>query len=49
MAQGNQEIIDNQEIIKVCIPVSTKMSPTSPAIHKTPTKHEISDNALTHI
>ena len=25
------------------------MSPTSPMIHKTPIKHEISDNALTHI
>ena len=43
----------NQEIIKVCIPVSTntptEMSPTSPTIHKTPTKYEISDNAFTHI
>ena len=25
------------------------MSPTSPMIHKTPIKHEIPDNALTHI
>ena len=43
----------NQEINKVCIPVSTnipiEMSPTSPTIHKTPTKYEISDNAFTHI
>ena len=43
----------NQEIIKVCIPVSTntptEMSPTSPTIHKTPTKYEIFDNAFTHI
>ena len=43
----------NHEIIKVCIPVSTnipiEMSPASPTIHKTPTKHEISNNALTHI
>ena len=43
----------NQEIIKVLIPVSmnipVEMSPTSPTIHKTPTKHEISDNALIHI
>ena len=35
------------------IPVSTnvpiEMSPTSPKIHKTPPKHEISDNALTHM
>ena len=43
----------NQEIIIVHIPVSTnlpiEMSPTSRKIHKTPPKHEISDNALTHI
>ena len=43
----------NQEIIIVRIPVSTnlpiEMSPPSPKIHKTPPKHEISDNALTHI
>ena len=44
---------NNQEIIKVCIPVPTniptEISPASPAIYKTPTKHEISDNVLTHI
>ena len=44
---------NNQEIIKVCIPVSTNIPieilPASPAINKTPTKHQISDNALTHI
>ena len=43
----------NQETIKVCIPVSTKipieLSPASPMIHKTPTKLEISDTALSHI
>ena len=43
----------NQEIIKVCILVSTnipiEMLPPSPKIHKTPPKHEISDNTLTHI
>ena len=43
----------NQEIIEVCIPVLTnipvEMSPPSHMIHKTPTKHEISDNTLTHI
>ena len=43
----------NQEIIKVCIKVSTnvpkEMSPASPTTHKTPIKHELSDNALTHI
>ena len=43
----------NQEIIKVCLPVSTniaiEMSPASPTIHKTLTKHKISDSALTHI
>ena len=43
----------NQEIIKGCIPVSTnvpiEMSSVSPKIHKTPTKHEISDNALAHM
>ena len=43
----------NQEIIKVHIPVSTnvpiEMSPASNKLHKTPLKHEISDNALTHI
>ena len=42
----------NQDIIKVCIPVSTntpkEMSPASPTIHKTSTKHVIFDNALTH-
>ena len=36
----------------MCIPVSTnipiEISPTSPTIHKTPAKHEISDNALIH-
>ena len=49
MAQRNHE----HEIIKVCIPVSTnipiEISPASPTIQKTTTKHEISDNALTHI
>ena len=43
----------NHDTIKVCIPVSTnlpiEMSPASPTIHKTPTKHIISDNDLTHI
>ena len=43
----------NHEIIKVFIPVSTnipiEMSPASPTIHKTPTKHEISNNALIKI
>ena len=43
----------NPEIVKVRIPVSTnvpiEMSPPSPKIHKTPPKHEISDNALTHM
>ena len=43
----------NQEIIKMCIPVSTnipiKVLLASPTIHKTSTKHELSDNALTHI
>ena len=42
----------NQDIIKVCIPVSTntpiEMSPGSPTIHKTSTKHVIFDNGLTH-
>ena len=42
----------NPEIIKVRIPISTnitiEMSPTSPTIRKTPTKHK-SDNAFTHI
>ena len=42
----------NQEIIKVCVPVSTnipiELSPASPKIHKTPTKHKISDNAFTY-
>ena len=49
MAQYNHE----HEIIKVYIPVSTnipiEISPASPTIHKTTTKHEISGNALTHI
>ena len=43
----------NHDTIKVCIPVSTnlpiEMSPASPTIHKTPTKHEISYNARTQI
>ena len=43
----------NQEIINVCIPVSAsipiEMSTASPTIQKTPTKHEVSDNALTRI
>ena len=43
----------NQEIIKVCIPVSTnipiEMLRSSHTINKIPTKHEISDNALTYI
>ena len=37
----------------MCIPVSVdtpiEMSPSSPTISKTPTKHKISDNALTYI
>ena len=49
MAQHNHE----HEIIKVCIPLSTNIPieilPASPTIHKTTTKHKISDNALTHI
>ena len=49
MAQHNHE----QEIIKVCIPVSTnihiEISLASATIQKIPIKHEISDNALTHI
>ena len=49
MAQHNHE----HEIIKMCIPVSTsmpvEMSPGSPTLHKTPTKHEISDKALIDI
>ena len=49
MAQHNHE----HEIIKVYIPVSTnipiEISPASPTIHKTTTKHEISGNALSHI
>ena len=49
MAQDNPE----HKIIKVCIPVSTNMpieiSPASSTIYKTTAKHEISDNALTHI
>ena len=44
---------NNQEIINLCITVSTiipiEMSPGSPTIHKTPTNHEISDNALINI
>ena len=43
----------NQEIIKMLILVSTnlpiEMSLPSPKIHKTPPKHKISDNTLTHI
>ena len=49
MAQYNHE----HEIIKVCVPVSTnitiEMSLASRPIHKTSTKHEISDNALIDI
>ena len=37
----------------MCIPVSAsipiEMSTASPTIQKTPTKHEVSDNALTRI
>ena len=29
--------------------IPTEMSPASPTIHKTPSKQEISDNALTHL
>ena len=49
MAQHNHE----HEIIKECIPVSTnitiEISPASPTIQKTKTKHEIFNNVLTHI
>ena len=49
MAQHNHE----HEIIKECIPVSTnitiEISPASPTIQKTKTKHEIFDNVLTQI
>ena len=42
----------NQKIIKVCIPVLTNIPieiPAYPTINKNPTKHEISDNAVTYI
>ena len=43
----------NHEIIKVSIPVlpnvPIEMSSASSNIHKTPSKHKMSDNALTHI
>ena len=43
----------NHEIIKVPIPVLPnvliEMSSASPKIEKTPAKHKISNNALTHI